>query len=373
MGNRFSVGALTVALLAAGSAGGAPAEAATVPSVSAAAAILVDAADGHVLFESSADERRAIASTTKILTALVVLETSKLTDMVQASARAEQVGADDPLVTELELTAGERLSVEDLLYALLLRSANDAAVALAEHVAGSEAAFAKLMTDRAKKAGTRQSQFVNPHGFDHAEHYSTARDLALITLQAWRIPEFKKMVTTKEHEIPWPNHPSPRKLVNRNQLLGVYAGADGVKTGQTRASGRSLVASATREGESRIAVVLSSPDPLADSQALLDFGFHGFRRIVVLTKNAAWGFVTTGTGRSLMVEPSRTVAVLVEAGSQPPIPRFLPKQRLLIVEVPGSHPTEVPASLSCVDACSSVKPNLLGRILAGLTSLIGWL
>lgn len=372
MGNRFLVGALTLALLTAGSAGGVRAEAATGPSVRAAAVILVDAADGRVLFERSADEQRAIASTTKILTALVVLESSNLSEMVEASARAEQVGADDPLVTELELTKGERLSVENLLYGLLLGSANDAAVALAEHVAGTESAFAKLMTDRAKKAGATQSSFVNPHGFDHPDHYSSARDLALITLQAWRIPEFKKMVATKEHDIPWPGHPSPRKLINRNQLLGSYTGADGVKTGQTRASGRSLVATATREGESRLSVVLSSPDPLADSRGLLDFGFEGFRRTVILTKNVAWGFVTTGTGRSLVVKPSRTVSFLVERGTQPPVARFLPKQRLLVVDDPSSRPTRVEATLSCVDACSSVTVKPLGKILVALTSVIGW-
>lgn len=372
MGNRFSVGALTLALLSASLAGGASAEAATAPTLGSAAAILVDVADGRVLFERSADEKRAIASTTKILTALVVLETSDLSDIVQASTRAEQVGADDPLVTELELVAGERLSVQDLLYGLLLRSANDAAVALAEHVAGSQTAFAKLMTERARKAGARQSRFVNPHGFDHPDHYSTARDLALITLQAWRIPEFKKIVATQQYEIPWAGHPTPRKLVNRNQLLSGFPGANGVKTGQTKASGRSLVASATRQSESRIAVVLSSPDPFADSRALLDFGFNQFRRVDVLTHKVTWGFVTTGTGKSLAVLPSRTVSVLVESGSPPPLPRFLPKQKSLIVEIPGSSPKTVPASLSCVHPCSSVKPNPLQGILSALTSVIGW-
>ncbi len=198
------------------------------PSVGAAAGIVLDAKDGSILWEKSARTHRVIASTTKIMTALVTLESTEPGEMVTASARAEAVGADDPLVTELELVRGEKLSVENLLYGLLLPSGSDVVVALAEHVGGSVEGFAALMNERARKAGATDSNFTNPDGLDDPAAYSTAYDLAQITRAAMANAEFRKIVATTRFSIPRQGGP-PRDLVNRNELL-----AAGRKRGQDR-------------------------------------------------------------------------------------------------------------------------------------------
>lgn len=304
------------------------------PSVAAAAGIVLDAKDGSILWEKNARARRAIASTTKIVTALVTLESTEPGEMVTASARAEAIGADDPLITELELVQGERLSVENLLYGLLLPSGSDAAVALAEHVGGSVEGFAKLMNERARKAGATDSNFTNPDGLDDPAAYSTAFDLAQITRAAMANPEFRKIVATPRFSIPRQGGP-PRDLVNRNELLGRLEGANGVKTGNTRTAGRTLVASAERNGEERISVILGSQDPFAESASVLNFGFNGFRRFVVVGKDRTWGQVTYGDGTSVSLMAPKEVTVLLGETTPAPRMRYRPAQGDLVVEVPG--------------------------------------
>lgn len=339
------------------------------PNVAAAAGILLDASDGSILWEKNSRARRAIASTTKIVTALVVLENAEPVEMVTASARAEAVGATDSLVTELELVQGEKLSVENLLYGLLLPSGSDAAVALAEHVGGSVEGFAKLMNERARKAGALDSNFTNPDGLDDPAAYSTAFDLAQLTRAAMSNTQFRKIVATPRFQIPRQGGP-PRDLVNRNELLGRLEGANGVKTGNTRIAGRSLVASATRAGEERISVILGSPDPFAESSTVLNFGFNGFRRFVIVGRDRSWGQVTYGDGTSVNLMAAREVSVLLGESTPDPRMRYRPIQSDLVVEVPGG--LTIPLKQTCPGSglpCG--RPERRWSPLATLISIFG--
>jgi D-alanyl-D-alanine carboxypeptidase (penicillin-binding protein 5/6) len=315
------------------------------PTLGAASGILIDPSDGRVLWERASRQRRAIASTTKILTALVVIENTKPSDRVTASARAESVGSNDPIVTELELTAGETLTVEHLLYGLLLVSASDAAVALAEHVAGSVARFARMMDERARELGARDSHFTNADGLDDPNHYSTALDLSKIASAAMRNEFFNRIVATRNYQIPWQGRPQPRMLVNRNQLLGQFAGINGVKTGNTRVAGPSLVASAQRQGESRLTVLLNSPEPFRESAALLEYGFSAFRRFVISTNNRPWGQLTYGDGTSPKLVAARDVTVLVGVSSPDPPSRYDTARRAIVVELPER--VTIPVEIRC--------------------------
>jgi len=252
----------------------------TVPPVFAASAILMDARTGAVLFAQNADVRRPPASTTKILTAILVLERLRLEQMVPISPRA----AGQRSGSAIGLEAGEQWRVADLLRAMLLASANDAAVALAEAAAGSVEQFALLMNARARALGARSSTFTVPHGLYHPQHLTTARDLAIITRDALRHPVFADLV--RQRTFTWMRHGAPpRMVVNRNRLLWRLPGADGVKTGWIRQSGPSLVASATRGGWQVIGVVLDSPDLFGDAARLLEFGFAHFRLIRVAARD----------------------------------------------------------------------------------------
>ncbi|MGC8839761.1 MAG: D-alanyl-D-alanine carboxypeptidase family protein, partial [Anaerolineae bacterium] len=232
------------------------------PTPLAEAALLGDESTGEVLWEKNAHQRRAVASTTKIMTALLTLERADLDGEVVVSPAASYTGGN-----MVGLAPGERLSVRDLLYGLLLNSGNDAATALAEHVAGSAEAFVDLMNARAQALGMADTHFVNPHGLDAEGHYSSAYDLWLLTREAMKNPVFRDIVATPVQTL------GPRTYVNLNLLLTAYPGADGVKTGTSDWAGECLVASATRRGHRLIAVVLHSPDRYGDARALLDWGF----------------------------------------------------------------------------------------------------
>lgn len=337
------------------------------PSIGAAAGVVLDAKDGSILWEQNARDHRAIASTTKIMTALVTLESARPEEIVTASARAEAVGADDPLVTELELVRGEKMTVENLLYGLLLPSGSDAAVALAEHVGGTVEGFAELMNDRARKEGANDTNFANADGLDDPAAFSTALDLARITRAAMANAEFRKIVATTRFQIPRQGGP-PRDLVNRNELLGSFAGANGVKTGNTRNAGRSLVASAERNGEERISVILGSPDPFAESRAVLDFAFDGFRRFVVVGDDRTWGQATFGDGTSVSLMAPEPISVLLGESTPAPRMRYRPVQGDLVVEVPDR--LVVPLQQTCPGSdlpCG--RPDRHWSPVAGLISI----
>jgi serine-type D-Ala-D-Ala carboxypeptidase (penicillin-binding protein 5/6) len=245
------------------------------PSLTSATAVLEDLDGGQALFSKSARARRPIASLTKIMTALVVMTEAGPDEIVAVSGNAaSQTGS------SLGLVAGERISVRQLLYALLLQSSNDAAVALAEHVGGSVGGFLDLMNSTARRLGMTDSFFTSPSGLDD-RGYSSARDVAIVTRQVYELPLFERIVKTKFHDIPSPSG-HPRHIQNRNILLWLYPGAIGVKTGFTTPAGHCLIAAAERDGVRLLAVALGSGGDDAggvfnDGAALLNYGYSAFR------------------------------------------------------------------------------------------------
>ncbi|MGH9051841.1 MAG: D-alanyl-D-alanine carboxypeptidase family protein [Acidimicrobiia bacterium] len=245
--------------------------AAALPEVSASSWILYDQGFDRELGSLNPDERRAIASTTKMMTALVVLERAPLGELVTVSEEAAGVGE-----AEIGLVAGEALTVGDLLVALLIDSANDAAVALAEHVGGSEEGFVALMNETARRLGLADTHFANPHGLDDSGHYSTARDLLAIALAGMENPTFADLVGTRRAPFPSTPDGGEREALTTNTLLRSYPGTFGVKTGFTDEAGLALVAAAQQDERRVYAVVLGSEDHFADTVALLEYGFTAF-------------------------------------------------------------------------------------------------
>lgn len=243
--------------------------------VSAQSAILIDAESGSVIFEKDAEKRLPMASTTKIMTALIALESGNLDRTVVVDENS--VGIEG---SSLYLKSGETLTMEELLYGLLLASANDAATAIACEIAGNCESFAVLMNERAQQLGLSNTHFTNPHGLDDSEHYTSAHDLATLTTEAMQNESFREIVSTVQKNISQGDN-GVRCLVNHNRLLKSYDGAVGVKTGYTRSSGRCLVSAANREGVKLIAVTLNAPNDWEDHRKLLDYGFEHLCRITV--------------------------------------------------------------------------------------------
>ena len=243
------------------------------PRVQARAVILADESTGQVLFERNASSARAMASTTKVMTALLALERLDEQKVVVIGPGPPQVGEES-----LRLHKGERLTVRQLLLGLLVKSANDAGVALAEAVDGSEAAFVRRMNRKAAALRLSATHYVTPYGLDRTGHQTSARDLARLWEVAMRRADFRSLVATKAARIP--GRPlSLRRFVTTNQLLGSYRWTVGGKTGFTNRAGRCLVASASRGGRRLVAVALGSPNAFPDVQALFDYGFSKFVRV----------------------------------------------------------------------------------------------
>ncbi|HHU82012.1 MAG TPA: D-alanyl-D-alanine carboxypeptidase [Firmicutes bacterium] len=283
------------------------------PAVYARAAILVEEVSGMILYAKNEHQRRAPASTTKILTAIVALEKGNLEDVVTVSRRAARTGG-----SALWLKTGDRLTLKELLEGLMLCSGNDAGVAVAEHIAGSERNFARMMNRKAKELGALNSNFQNPHGLRAPAHYTTAYDLARLTCYALRNPEFSRLVSAREEAIQWYQGEKTRKVRNTNRLLWSFAGADGVKTGTTAEAGYCLVASATRDGRRFISVVLNSPDRWGESARLLEYGFDNFTLKLLATPEEAVGKIETAGGypRVVAVYPRRPLMVVIPKGEE---------------------------------------------------------
>ena len=259
------------------------------PSVSAQSWILYDETFDQVLGELDPDDQRPMASTTKMMTAIVVLENATMTDRVTISTNAAEAGE-----SEIGLYAGETMTVGDLLYALLLQSANDGAVALAEHVGGSVASFVRMMNDKAAELELENTHFANPHGLDAPGHYSSARDLLTIARYGMTLPEFAEIVKTTTYDMPPAPDGTAREARLSNELVRTYEGSFGVKTGYTDGAGLTLVAGAEREGRRIYAVVMDSDDHFADSAQLLNFGFEAFTVLSVFDIAQQLGIVRTG-------------------------------------------------------------------------------
>ena len=279
-----------------------------VQAVSAQKAILVDGVTGRVIYEKDADQQSLIASTTKIMTALIVCERCNVLDRMRIPKEA--VGIEG---SSMYLQEGEILTIQELLYGLMLSSGNDAAVALAIYCGGTVEGFAELMNDKAHALGLKNTHFENPNGLDSPGHYSTARDLAVLAAYAMENPIFYKTVSAKNVTI------GQRYLRNHNKLLWQVEGADGVKTGYTRAAGRILVSSATRDGRRLICVTLNDPNDWADHAALLEEGFSGYsiRRIVTAGDCVGSLEVESGQGNRVQVLAAEDFDYALAEGENP--------------------------------------------------------
>ena len=240
------------------------------PSVSAEGAVLVDGSSGRVLYEKNSDKRLYPASTTKIMTALVTLETLDELGLGPDSKVIVPVEAAGVEGSSLYLKAGEKLSLEELLYGLMLQSGNDSAEAIAVCVGGTREAFVEKMNLKAEQLGCSGTHFVNPSGLFDENHYTTAGDLAIIAAEAMEREDFREIVGAQK----WASEETDRSFVNKNKTVFNYEGGNGVKIGFTKKSGRTLVASAEREGKELIAVVLRDGNWFNDAYALMDYGFE---------------------------------------------------------------------------------------------------
>ena len=236
----------------------------------AESAVIVDGESGALLYAKNGHTRLPQASTTKIMSAIVAIENGRLTDRVTVDVDSNYLAATTES-TVMGLMPGRNVSVETLLYGMMLESGNDAAIALAKHIAGSEARFVEMMNAKAQALGLKNTQFKNSHGLDADGHYSSAYDLAIMARYGMQNPTFYSLSSTRQWQGDGYN------LWNLNKLLPVYPGADGVKPGFTDAAGRCLVASAVRDNHRVFVTVLNSSDTTGDSRGLLDYAFDGFR------------------------------------------------------------------------------------------------
>jgi D-alanyl-D-alanine carboxypeptidase len=287
------------------------------PRVRARAVILADESTGQVLYEQNAGSARAMASTTKVMTALLTLERLDERRVVTISSGPPQVGEES-----LRLRQGERLTIRQLLLGLMLKSANDASVALAEAVDGSEAAFVRRMNRKAAALGLEATHYVTPYGLDRPGHQTSARDLARLWEVAMRRADFRAIVATKAARLPG-GPLSLRRFVTTNQLLGAYRWTVGGKTGFTNRAGRCLVASASRGGRRLVAVALGSPDAFPDVRALFDYGFSKFVRVRLAERGQP---VSTAPGGPADLQAGADADALVRLDQLDQVRLFVPPE-----------------------------------------------
>lgn len=261
--------------------------------IGAIGAVLMDADTGRVLWERKSDVPMAVASTTKIMTAILAIESQRLDETAVVSNHA----ASAPKV-KLGLKKGEEYKLGDLLYPLMLQSSNDAAVVIAEHIGGSVEGFAEMMNEKAQELGAKNTKFVTPNGLDENDNHSTAYDMALITAYALDNQDFVKLINTKEYSFSSINKGQSFNAYNKNRLLNEYEGAIGVKTGFTGKAGNCFVGAAQRDDMRLISVVLGSGWGTAgkqqkwiDTKRLLNYGFDNYNMKQILDKDMAVGIV----------------------------------------------------------------------------------
>lgn len=291
-----------------------PSVAVETPTVSAASAAVMHVETGTMVFEKNPDGHMLIASTTKIMTALVVLEHCALSEPVEILPEYTAVEG-----SSMYLRAGETYTVEELLYGLMLASGNDAATALACHTAGSIEAFAQLMNDKAAELGLENTSFRNPHGLDAEEHYSTARDLATLACYAMQNEQFRTIVSTNSITI------GAQTYTNHNRLLRTYAGALGVKTGYTEAAGRILVSCAQRGNTQFVCVTISDPNDWADHTRLLDWAFDEYEYREIAGTETAYALpVVSGTDALCTAVPETPVSLFLKKDASVDVQVSLP-------------------------------------------------
>lgn len=267
---------------------------------SAQSAMVMERSSKRVLYSKNCNAHLPIASTTKIVTALTVLNNANLDDIVEIPAEACGIEG-----SSIYLRAGEHLTVRELLYGLMLRSGNDAAVALALHTAGSIECFAEMMNDTAINLGLADCHFVNPHGLHDDKHYCSAHDLSVITCEALNNADFCEIVSTKTYRIANEGYDYDRVLVNKNKLLSNCDGADGVKTGYTKKAGRCFVGSSTRNGMQVVVVVLNCGPMFEDAASMLDVAFANYSLKTVVPLNKVCGTIENNGKKTHYVCPDR--------------------------------------------------------------------
>lgn len=271
---------------------------ADLPQVTADAAVLMDAKTGQVYFAKNIHKQRAQASLTKITTALVALELGNPADEVTITQRAQNIYVGQ----QINLKAGEKIALEQLIKAALIYSANDSTVAIAEHVGFTHDHFVQLMNQKAFVLGAHNTRFVNTNGYSVPNHHSTAYDIAVMTRAALQNPIFAEMVQTKQTTLKWADSQRTRAIANTNSLLrDGYPGVDGVKTGTTARAGNCVVASATRNDQQLIAVVLHSRNRFNEAAKLLEYGFNEFTEQRAVAKGENFGQVKVIDGKEEQV------------------------------------------------------------------------
>ncbi len=284
------------------------------PQVSAQSAILIDAVSGEILYGKNQDKKSYPASITKILTALVAIELCSEGEDIEKiiEITPSAVGIEG---SSLYLAANEKISVKDLLYGLMLRSGNDAAVALAEELGGSTEQFVGLMNEKAKEIGATSSNFMNPSGLHDENHYVTASDMAIIAREAMKYEEFREIAKEKT----WKAQRGEglnNIFINKNKVVYQYEGATGIKIGFTKTAGRTLVASAKKGNVEVICVVLNAPNWFKDAYALMDHAFANYEETKIAPKEKPLNSVSVagGNGEPVKVGTKNTVQILKEKG-----------------------------------------------------------
>ncbi|MBE5793299.1 MAG: D-alanyl-D-alanine carboxypeptidase [Clostridiales bacterium] len=323
-------------------------------TTSAKAAVLIERNTGNILLCANENTPLPMASTTKVMTALMALELGNMDDIVTVGRNAYGVPG-----TSIYLSEGEKISLRDLLYGLLMASGNDAAVAIAEHIGGDVDTFCRMMTERAAELGCRHTVFINPNGLPAQGHQTTAYDLALIAREAMNHPLFREIVSTRRASIPWEGRSYHRILNNKNRLLTDYDGATGIKTGYTKAAGRCLVFGAKRNGLEVIGVVLCCGDWFDEAARLMDLGFAKYEYFTAFSQGEAVRQVPVADG------VSETVSVLASQTLAAPLPKgYLPA---LVLDLPE----KLPAGLTAGDQVGTAQLVLEGRVLHSVTLVAG--
>ena len=290
-------------------------------TTSAKACVVTDLRTGRVLLAHNADAPLPMASTTKIMTALLALENASLDEPVTCGRNAFGVPG-----TSIYLSLGETLSMGDMLHGLMLASGNDAAVAIAEHVGGSVEGFCRMMTERAASLGCTDTVFLTPHGLPCDGHHTTAADLAKIARAAMAQPVFREIVSMQRATIPWEGRDYDRVLNNKNKLLSTYEGATGIKTGYTKKAGRCLVFGAERDGMRIIGVVLNCGDWFNEAARLMDVAFDRYEAVTMMHAGDLAGTVsvTASDGKTVDAILTADLTGVVTKGSSPQVEIELP-------------------------------------------------
>lgn len=289
---------------------------------SARACVIIDEATGRILLSHNETEPLPMASTTKIMTALLAMELGQPDAPVTCGRNAFGVPG-----TSIYLSEGETLTLTEMLYGLMLASGNDAATAIAEHIGGTTENFCRMMTERAAEIGCQNTVFLTPHGLPQDGHYTTALDLALIAREAMKQPLFRTIVSTRRATIPWEGREYDRVLNNKNKLLSTYDGATGIKTGYTKKAGRCLVFGAERNGMRIIGIVLNCPDWFDEAARLMDEAFARFESVTMLQKGdeIGWIQVTGSDTESIRAIMAGNLSGVIRQGAIPSVEISIPE------------------------------------------------